>query len=583
MSRPRVVVVGAGIAGLATAALLARGGAEVTVLERHDRLGGRAGRLTTEGFTFDIGPSWYFMPEVFAHFFALLGRSIDDYVSLRRLDPAYRVFAEPATPGAPSEVLEVRADPDANWATFDAIEPGAGAAIRSYAASSSDAYRMALDYFLHTTYQRPDRVASREVLGRLPELGRLLSTSLADHIAATVTDPRLRQVLGYHAVFLGSSPFRAPALYSLMSHLDLVDGVYYPEGGVYSVIDAIAAVTREEGAEIRLGAEVVGIDVEAPQGVGGARAERALGHLPAAAQERLADPLGLVPAAAARLRPRGRARGVRLASGETVAADVVIAAGDLHHTETVLLAEPWRTYPESYWATRDPGISSLLVYAGVRGPLPELAHHSLFFTRDWPGNFDAILGPTGRHAVPAEDLRVPRPASLYLSRPSASDRTVAPGGHENLMMLVPFPADPRLGAGPDGAAELDRLADAYLSQVASWAGVPDLLDRVVLRRTFGPAQYVDEYFSWRGSALGMEHTLFQSAMFRPGIASRRVSNLLYSGGGTVPGVGLPMCLISAQLVAKRLLGETSTRALPVPLRPGFLAAARATTLRGVRG
>jgi phytoene dehydrogenase-like protein len=140
-------------------------------------------------------------------------------------------------------------------------------------------------------------------------------------------------------------------------------------------------------------------------------------------------------------------------------------------------------------------------------------------------------------------------------------------------MLVPFPADPRIGAGPGGRAELDALADRYLRQVADWAQVPDLRQRVVVRRVVGPVDFAERYSAWRGSALGMEHTLVQSAIFRPADVSRRVANLLYVGGGTVPGVGLPMCLISAELVAKRLLGETSTAPLPAPLRRGFLGAA----------
>lgn len=551
MSRPRAVVVGGGIAGLATGALLARGGAQVTVLERHHQAGGRAGRLEADGFTFDTGPTWYFMPEVFEHFFALLGRDIAEHVRLRRLDPAYRVFTEPdagayigpdtGPTGTPAEPLEVVADAEANWRTFEAIEPGAGRAFREYAAASSHAYRMALDHFLYTTYARPDRVLAGPVLRELPELARLLTTSLADHIEATVTTPRLRQILGYHAVFLGSSPYRAPAFYSLMSHLDLVDGVHYPDGGIYMVIDAIARAAQEEGATLRFGEEVLGIDVVASGRSQGRRT--------------------------------GRVRSVRLAGGETIEADVVVVTGDLRHAETALLDEAWQSYPESYWERRDPGISSLLVYAGVRGELPELAHHSLFFTRDWPANFEAILGPADGHAVPAERLRVPFPASLYVSRSSATDPSAAPAGHEALMLLVPFPADPAIGSGPDGAAELDRLADRYLGQVADWAGIPDLLERVVVRRVVGPADFARRFSAWRGSSLGMEHTLLQSALFRPADVSRRVPNLLYAGGGTVPGVGLPMCLISAELIAKRLLGETSTAPLPAPLRRGFLNAA----------
>jgi phytoene desaturase len=482
------------------------------------------------------------MPEVFAHFFALLGERIEDHVDLVRLDPAYRLFAEPDAPGAAAEPFDVTADPEQNFALFEAMEPGAGEAFRRYTAESSEAYRTALDHFLYTTFERPDRAITGDVARRAGTLGKLLTQTLAQKVARTTDHPVLRQVLGYHAVFLGSSPYRVPALYSLMSHLDLVDGVQYPRGGMYTVIQAIEKLARAHGVDIRTGAEVVEVEVD--------DAPRSLRHP----------------------RRSGVARGVRLASGEVVPADVVVSGADLFHTETALLPAAHRALPEPWWDDRTPGISALLVMAGVRGELPELAHHSLFFTRDWPGNFDAILGP-GRSSRP-EDLRVPEVASLYVSRTTATDPDAAPPGHENLFVLVPFPADPTIGAGPAGAAELDSYADRYLDQVGAWAGVPGLRERVVTRKVVGPADFARDFSAWRGTALGMEHTLAQSAMFRPADRSAKVPNLLHVGGGTVPGVGLPMCLISAELVAKRLLGETSPSPLPTPLRRGFLDAAR---------
>ena len=539
MSGPgRVVVIGGGIAGLTTAALLARGGALVTLLERHDQVGGRVGTLSIDGFRFDTGPSWYFMPEVFEHAFALLGERVEDHVDLERLDPAYRLFPEPVE-GAPSAHFDVVADPEANWATFEAREAGAGEAIRAYTQESTRAYRTALDSFLYTTFARPDRLLTRDLATQAGTLASLLTGTLAGKVAATVADPVLRQVLGYHAVFLGSSPYRVPALYSLMSHLDLVDGVRFPRGGMYTLIEALERIARKEGVEIRTGADVAAIEID--------DAGPSLRHP----------------------RRSGRARGVRLADGTLVPADVVVSAADRHHTETALLGEHG-DLPEAWWEDRGPGISALLVMAGVRGELPELAHHSLFFTRDWPANFEDILGE-GR-ATPADRLRVPEAASMYVSRTTASDPTAAPAGHENLFVLVPFPADPSLGAGDRDVVE--RHADRYLDQVGAWAGIPGLRERVVTRRVVAPADFARDFSAWRGSALGMEHTLRQSAMFRPGDASSRVPNVLHVGGGTIPGVGLPMCLISAELVVKRMLGETSSRPLPAPLRPGYLAASR---------
>lgn len=523
----RVIVIGGGIGGLAAAALAARGGAEVTLLERHPQVGGRAGTWEQDGFRFDTGPSFFFMPEVFDHFFALFGERTADHLDLVRLDPAYRLFPEPEGAG-PATPVELPADPERIWALFDELEPGAGAAVREYAAQSTDAYRTALDHFLYTTFARPDRAVSGTVLRRAGTLAGLLTENLAERIARDVEHPVIRQMLGYHAVFLGSSPYRVPALYSLMSHLDLVDGVLYPRGGMYTLIQAIERIAREQGVQIRTGVNVVGIDVDP--------AERALRHP----------------------RRTGTARGVRLDSGEVLEAEVVISGADVFHTETALLPPEHAARPASWWDDRGPGIGSLLILAGVRGPLPELAHHSLFFTRDWQANFDAILG---------DDLRVPDVASLYVSRTTATDPDAAPEGHETLFVLVPFPADPSI-------TDLEPHADRFLDQIGAWAGIDGLRERVVTRRLVGPADFARDHSAWRGTSLGMEHTLAQSAMFRPGNASPTVPNLLYTGAGTIPGVGLPMCLISAELIAKRLLGETSSSPLPTPLRPGFLDAAR---------
>ncbi|MCQ1952502.1 phytoene desaturase family protein [Arthrobacter sp. zg-Y238] len=530
--RPRTaVVIGGGITGLATAALLSREGLEVTVLEKQPETGGRAGSWETGGFRFDTGPSWYLMPEVFDHFFRLLGTSAAEQLELVRLDPGYRVLFEDT-----AEPVDVAATRDGNIALFESLEPGAGARLEEYLESAEEVYAMAKKRFLYTTFASFLPLLRPDVLRSGPRLARLLLEPLSTFVARRFTDPRIRQILGYPAVFLGSSPFTTPSMYHLMSRLDLADGVLYPVGGFHRIVSVISDLARAEGSRVITGAEVTRIRTSAP-----AAAKNGRPRFP-------------------RRKPRAVGVEYRDAAGSLVSldADLVVSAADLHHTETALLPRALQTYPEEYWEHRVPGPGGLLLHLGVQGQLPQLEHHTLLFTRDWEANFQKIFG---------QETSVPDPASLYVCRPSATDPDAAPEGHENLFVLVPVPSDPSLGAGGiDGAGDprIEKMADAVIEQLSSWAGIPDLAERIIIRRTVGPQDFVADLNSWRGTLLGPAHILKQSAFFRGTNASRKVEGLLYAGGSTLPGIGLPMCLISAELVLKRLRGETGTEALPEP-------------------
>ncbi|MCU1573265.1 MAG: Phytoene dehydrogenase [Micrococcaceae bacterium] len=529
---PRAVVIGAGISGLATAALLARRGYEVTVLEKQDEVGGRAGSWSSKGYRFDTGPSWYLMPEVFDHFFRLLGSSAQQELDLVRLDPGYRVIFE-----SHREQLDVPAGRSANVALFEAVEPGAGSRLERYLDSARRTYAMATQRFLYTTFASFRPLLTFDVLRQAATLLQLFLQPLDRFAGRSFSSPQLRQILGYPAVFLGSSPFDAPAMYHLMSHLDLEDGVYYPRGGFTGVIRAVQRLAETEGVRILTGAPATAVLTTSD---GPRTGTSAAGRKPAV-------------------------RGVRYRTPEGVdaelPADVVVGTADLHHLETELLPESLQTYPAAYWRRRTAGPGAVLLCLGVRGRLPQLQHHTLLFTSDWRDNFGKIF---------SDPRSVPDPASLYICAPSRTDTTVAPPDGENLFVLVPVPADPALGTGGvdgNGSPDLEAIADRVIGQIADWAGIPDLADRIVTRRTFGPGDFAADLNAWQGSALGPAHVLRQSAFFRASNTSRKVSGLYYAGSSTQPGIGLPMCLISAELVLKRLDGDTSTGPLAEPLRP----------------
>lgn len=488
----RYVVIGAGIGGLATASLLAKAGHEVHVYEKEAAAGGRAGKLERDGFTFDTGPSWYLMSDVFEHFYELMGEPIETWLDLKKLTPAYKVFYESQQP------LVVTGDLEQDKVMFEEIESDGGTALERYVAQSKEIYGLSLDHFLYTNFEHPRDLFNLSVLRKSHKLPALLLTPIHKYVSRFVRDMRLKQILEYPMVFLGTSPFSAPAMYSLMSALDFDEGVFYPQGGMYTIISSIEAIARKNGVTLHYDSPV----------------------------ERIHTQSGVV-------------RGVVLGDGTRVDADIVISNADLHYTETKLLEQPDRTYDEQYWQSKEPGPSALLMYLGIDGKLPEFEHHNLLFVDDWKENFEAIY----------RDKTAPASASIYISKTSHTDPSVAPDGKENIFVLVPLPA----GLSVDADA-LEVMADTYLQQIETMTGV-SLRDKLLVRELFGPDDFLTQYYSWQSSMLGQSHLLTQSAFFRTPNKSKKVKNLYYVGGSTTPGIGLPMCLIGAELVYKRIIGD----------------------------
>jgi phytoene desaturase len=519
----RTIVIGGGIAGLATAALLAHDGHEVTLFERNSRLGGRAGSVEERGYRFDTGPSWFLMRDVYDHFFELLGTSTDEQLDLRLLDPGYRVFSEPdevsglrsvTVPHGSAAVAEL----------FESIEPGSGAAVQKYLRSAGLTADVARSRFLFNPFTRLVSSFGRDVVRSLPLLAALLSQSLERFVSKRFTAPILRRILTYPAVFLGTDPKRAPAIYHLLSAFDLDQGVFYPMGGFRTFVERLEALARHAGVTIITSAEVT--EVIAQEG----------GQRSTASGVRWSDANG---------------------RSQVELSDLVVSAADLHHTETQLLPVRARSYSDSWWSTIDSGPGAIIALLGVEGTMPELGHHSLFFTDEWEGNLQAIFGTAPQ---------IPDPASLYVCKPSATDSSVAPDGCENLFVLIPVPPEVEIGAGGSdggGAPSLEAAVDSAIERIGRWAGIEDLRSRVRLRKTIGPADFARDFHSWKGGMLGPSHTLRQSAFLRAQNESRRVDGLYYAGATTAPGIGVPMCLISAELVAKRIRGDHTPGPTPV--------------------
>lgn len=520
----RIGVIGGGAAGLATAALLAREGHTVDLFEQNSTLGGRIGSIEEEGYRFDTGPSWYLLPEVYDHYFELLGTTAADELDLHTLDPAYTVFS-PDSSTRRSQTVTIPFGSAQVLETFERIERGSSRALERYLVSANRTKEMAIDYFLYNPFTSLRSILRPEIVTALPTLLRLLGTSLTRFSSAAVRHPVLRQILQYPAIFLGTDPRRAPAIYHLMSALDLSEGVQYPMGGFRTIAEVLARLAEQSGVRMHTDSKV--------------------GHIAAGDSGKC----GRKVTGITWTDQEGKAHDHRC--------DIVVSAADLHHTETKLLDRADQSYPESWWTTVTSGPGAILVFLGVEGDIEQLPHHSLFFTDDWSTNFDDIFG---------QRQKISSPASVYVCKPSHTDPTVAPHDHENLFILIPVPADAGLGAGGrdgKGDARIERAADRAIDQIAQWAKIPDLRDRIRFRQTQGPTDFSSGYNSWLGGMLGPAHTLQQSAMFRAQNASKKVDGLYYAGATTAPGVGVPMCLISAELVLKRICGDSSPGPLPV--------------------
>lgn len=487
----RVVIIGGGYGGLAAATLFAKAGYDVTVLEKNTQLGGRAGQLNQAGFRFDTGPSWYLMPEVFKDFYTLFGKDVQKELSLVRLKPGYKVFFESSAP------ITIQGNLHDDAATFEILEQGAGTTLKKYVTNSSAIYDLSLGHFLYSNFSRRSQLLHPDILKNLTRFGVAATTSLDDYVSKYFQDARLKKILEYHSVFLGGSPYEIPAIYSLMSTLDFKSGVYFPKNGMYSLVENLVAIGSSLGVRYQTGSAVKEIHAK-----------------------------------------HGKASGVSLTTGEVIEADIIISNADLHHTETTLLKTEYQTYPESYWKKKQPGPSALLISLGIQGALQNLEHHNLYFVDDWKENFDAIY----------KTRTIPKDASVYICNPSKTDPTAAPKGHENIFMLVPLPSGNALSD-----KETEALVDASLDLLADITDAPDLTSRIITKDIVSPATFGERFNAWELNALGgQSHLLSQSAFFRTPNTSKKVKNLYYVGAGTTPGIGLPMCLISAQLVYKRV-------------------------------
>lgn len=492
MKNKKVVIVGGGTGGLATASLLGRHGYDVTLIEKNKTLGGRARSFSQKGYTFDMGPSWYLMPDVFEKFYKLFDKKPSDFFTLKQLDPQYRIFFDR------QDIVDISKDLAKNLSYFESLEKGAKENIKKYLDQSEYQYKTAMSDFVYKSFNTVLDMFSLKLLKEGSKLN--VFEDMGSFIRRFTKNDRIAKILLYTIVFLGGSPKNTPAIYSIMSYIDFMQGVFYPKGGMFEIVKSLITLAKENHVKILTNTAVTKIDVD----------------------------------------KNGNATGVRVGK-KVIEADIVISNADLPFTEMSLLDEGYRSYPKKYWDKKTIAPSAFLIYLGIKGRVKNIKHHNLLFASDWTKHFDEIF----------TNPSWPNDPSMYICAPSKTDQSVAPKDHENIFILVPVAS---------GLVDSEKMRQKYANFVIKQ--VEKIVDeeiekRIEYKRIFSQKNFADDYNAYKGTALGMTHTMFQSAAFRPSVKSKKVKNLYYVGQYTQPGIGVPMCLISAQIVLERIIKDVN--------------------------
>jgi phytoene desaturase len=506
-SHPTALVIGAGLGGIATAARLARAGFNVKVLEKNEAAGGRCSQLIRDGHRFDTGATLLLMPEVFAETYTALDERMEDHLELRRIDPTYQLRFEDGTE------LALTSNLNALQAQVEAIEPGSFGSLLRYLVEGHQAYHLCLERFVGRNFYHFLDYFSLQNLPLLFKLKALVKHY--DNIGHYFQDPHLKAAFTFQNMYLGLSPFDAPATYSLVQYTELADGVWFPVGGIYRVIESLAAIAEAQGVHFMYNTPVKQIAVDGD-----------------------------------------RATGVVLQDGSLLHADVIVANADLPYVYSHLL--PDRAEAEHLERLKYT-CSAIMFYWGVDRVYPQLGTHNVFLAGDYHASFDRIFND---HLLPDEP-------SFYVHAPARTDPSAAPAGEDTLMVLVPA-GHLDAGIAQDWDVLKSRARSAVMHRLAT-AGIADLEKHLKFEVSYTPCDWLSIYNLAKGAAFGLSHNFMQVGYLRPQNRHHRYGNLYFVGSSTHPGTGLPMVLLSARLTTERILKEAALGSLAVSLRPALAA------------
>lgn len=484
-----IAVIGSGFAGLSAAATLAAEGHKVTVYEKNENPGGRARQFQSQDFLFDMGPSWYWMPDVIEQFFIRFGHRSEDFYKLILLSPSFRIFF------GKDEIMDIPADFDELCGLFESVEKGSGAQLKKFMAGAAYKYQAGMNNLVYKPGLSVTEYLNAEFLSGILKLE--VFSSFSNHVRKYFKDPRLIALMEFPVLFLGAKPQDTPALYSLMNYAGLKLGTWYPMGGFYKIVEGMKKVCAGQGVNFQNNACVQSLQIK----------NNAIQSL--------------------------------TIDGESIPSDGIIAAADYQHVEQTLLPESHRRYSPSYWSSRVLAPSALIFYLGINGKVDNLIHHNLFFDEDFEKHAEEIY----------QKQQWPSSPLFYVCCPSKTDPCVAPEGKENLFVLVP------IAAGIEDREDIrEKYYQMLMDRLERLTG-QSIRDRVLYKKSYCISDFKNDYNSYKGNAYGLANTLYQTAVFKPSVKSKKINNLFYAGQLTVPGPGVPPSIISGQIAAGQLLKQ----------------------------
>jgi phytoene desaturase len=492
--QPTVVIIGAGIGGIATAARLARQGYRVTVLEKCEKSGGRCGQMVVHGHRFDTGATLFMMPELYAETYAALGEHMEDQLDLHRIDPTYHLYFQDNTQ------LQLTSDLHEMMAQVEAIEQGSFVRMLHYLAEGRHQYELSLPNVIGRDFRTLAEFINPRMISIFLQLKAL--TCHTQYASRFFKTPKLQMAFTFQDMYMGLSPYESPATYSFMQYTELADGLYFPQGGMYRVAETLTSIAGKHGVQFNYNTPVEKILVN--------------GNL---------------------------VSGVELADGQRINADIVVANADLGYVYRQLLPDDGEASRIDH---KEYGCSTLMFYWGLDKQFAQLGAHNLFFSGDYRKGFEDIFKGSG----------MPEEPNFYIHAPGRMDLSAAPAGADTLYVAVPVGS--LNDKNPQDWQDLQKQARAFILERLAQVGMPDIAQHIIVEVCFTPQDWQRRYNLTRGCAHGLSHKLTQMGYFRPHNRHGRYRNLYFVGASTHPGTGVPTVLVSARLTARRIQDDAGS-------------------------